>query len=130
MKPGDFALGSEKSRAAARRLVEERGSSAERVTLWMDLGHVGAPHCSPWTEGEDGKFGRVCSIPEGMTIEEAKRFIDERAVKRASDPRCGQRRGRPHRHSPRRLRSCYHEVTPKQVPHDSDRCVAQWSERD
>jgi hypothetical protein len=80
MKPGDYALGSEKSRAAARLLAVERGSSQARHTLWMDIGHVDEPHCTPWTESEDGKFWRVCSIPEGMSHEEANRIIDGRGM--------------------------------------------------
>jgi hypothetical protein len=78
MKPGDFALGSEKSRAAARRLADQRTADTVATTIWMDIGHVGEPSCSPWIEGEDGRLGRVCSIPDGMTIEEAKRIIDGR----------------------------------------------------
>ena len=29
--------------------------SKERCTIWMDIGHVGEPSCSPWMEGEDGR---------------------------------------------------------------------------
>jgi hypothetical protein len=46
----------------------------------MDIGHVDEPHCTPWTESEDGKFWRVCSIPEGMSHEEANRIIDGRGM--------------------------------------------------
>jgi hypothetical protein len=75
MKPGNFVLGSEKSRAAARRLADQRTAGTVATTIWMDIGHVGEPSCSPWTEGEDGSLGRICCIPDGMTIEEAKRIL-------------------------------------------------------
>ena len=78
MKPGDFGLGSEKSRAAARRMVDQRSSGREHFTLWMDIGHEGPPSCTPWKETADGRLARVCGMPDGMSIEEAKRIIAER----------------------------------------------------
>jgi hypothetical protein len=78
MKPGDFALGSERSRAAARRLVDQRSSGKQRFTLIMDVAYVGEPRCSPWIEAEDGTLSRVYCLPEGMTLEEAERIMAER----------------------------------------------------
>jgi hypothetical protein len=75
MKPGDFALGSEKSRAAARRLVDQRSYNKKRFTLSMDIGYVGEPTCSPWMEAEDGTLSRVCCLPEDMTLEEAEKIM-------------------------------------------------------
>lgn len=46
MNPGDFALGSAKSRAAARRLADQRTAGKEATTIWMDIGHVGEPSCT------------------------------------------------------------------------------------
>jgi len=82
MKPGDFALGSEKSRAAARRLVEQRSSDREHFTLWMNIGHEGPPSCTPWKETANGRLARVCGMPDGMTIEEAERIMAERGPQR------------------------------------------------
>src|ERR1700733_14664944 len=85
MKPGDFALGSKRSRAAARRLVDQRTADTIATTIWMDIGHVGEPSCSSWMEGENGRLGRICCIPDGMTIEEAERIMAERKTRKGSD---------------------------------------------
>lgn len=85
MKPGDFASGSEKSRAAVRRLVDQRTPGTVATTMWMDIGHVGEPTCSPCMQGEDGRLGRICCIPDGMTIEEAERIMAEREARKGSD---------------------------------------------
>lgn len=79
MRPGDFALGSEKSRAAARQTAEQRKSGREYFMLIDDLNNVTEPSATPWVEGEDGVFRCIFALPDGMTLEEAKRIVEEKS---------------------------------------------------
>ena len=91
MRPGDFALGSEQSRASARWLVEKRRVGERRFTLIMDIGDVKEPSFSPWREGADGRLVRVCSLPAGMTLQEAERIVAKPGWKpsvKPSEPEC------------------------------------------
>lgn len=84
MKPGDYPLGSERSRAAARKTLEQRQIGKGRITIICDLGEdadVTEPSFTPWTEGEKG-FGRVAKIPNGMSVKEAERIFKENERKR------------------------------------------------
>jgi hypothetical protein len=76
MKPGDFALGSMKSRAAARLLLSQRHSSEERREIILGGRNLAAPKATEWGGGDkDGVLGRIVSIPEGMTIAEGLRAL-------------------------------------------------------
>jgi hypothetical protein len=76
MKPGDYPLQSNSSRAAARKLIEQRQVGKVFRTLIVDLSEpIDKPHFTPWAEGENGAMGRVASIPEGMTVAEAEKMF-------------------------------------------------------
>ena len=91
-KPGDFPLGSPQSRAAARLLGEHKESQVKRLTFlftgylarWVDVHTVGGckgPWATPWTLSSDGKtLIRSLVVPDGMTVEEAKRIVDGRNI--------------------------------------------------
>ena len=81
MKPGDYALGSEQSRAAARRLAEKRLVGREMIRLIVDIEKGAEPGCTSWIEGPDGKFGCVFGLPEGMSMEEAEKRIGEQTIR-------------------------------------------------
>ena len=76
MKPGDFTLRSERSRAFARRMLEQRQRSCERLEIILGRYDSDEPRASPWRD--DGKAGQVCrmiSIPEGMTLADGLRAV-------------------------------------------------------
>jgi hypothetical protein len=76
MKPGDFALGSMKSRAAARLLLTQRHSSDERREVILGCDYLTAPKATEWVKGDKGGgVGRVVSVPAGMTIAEGLRLL-------------------------------------------------------
>jgi hypothetical protein len=68
MKPADFALRSERSRASARHLLKQRQRSQERVEVILGRPDSDPPRALPWHEGESGQLSRIISIPEGMTL--------------------------------------------------------------
>jgi hypothetical protein len=78
-RPGDSAVGSPQSRAAARALLERRFAGRIRRTIIVDL-ETGCtePRIGEWREGADGSLGRVCALPRGMTMQEAERIVAER----------------------------------------------------
>jgi phosphoribosylformimino-5-aminoimidazole carboxamide ribonucleotide (ProFAR) isomerase len=79
MKPGDYAVGSPQSRAAARALLERRFAGRIRRTIIVDLDtDCTEPRIGEWREGTDGSMGRVCALPDGMTMREAERIVVER----------------------------------------------------
>lgn len=80
MRPGDFALGSAESRAAARALLESRTDNRERLDILIDIGVPpdDEPRIGEWEEGADGKLVRICVLPEDMTLQEAERIVAER----------------------------------------------------
>ena len=81
MRPGDYPIGSQRSRAAARSLLHFRSraeAEVRRFTLIMDLGDVTEPSFSPWKSGEDGGLYRVVFIPKGMA--EAERITVAEAL--------------------------------------------------
>ncbi len=89
MKPGDFALGSSQSRAAARALLERRFAARKRIDIVCSIPRPredGEIHIGTWTEGADGSLFRFSSLPPGMTIEEAERIVAERGQREASQP--------------------------------------------
>ena len=69
MKPSDLTLRSERSRAFARRMLEQRHHSHERLEIIIGRYDSDEPRASSWRD--NGKAGEVCrtiSIPEGMTL--------------------------------------------------------------
>ena len=87
MKPGDFPLGSNLSRAAARAALARRFASRERLTLILDL-EIGCtePRIGEWREGTDGKLVRLCALPDGMTPREAERIVSKPGWKPSPRP--------------------------------------------
>lgn len=77
MKPGDFALGSGMSRAAARAELERRGAGRKRIDVNCSIPRPRGNEISigEWIEGSDGSLRRFSNIPLGMTIEEAERIV-------------------------------------------------------
>lgn len=76
MKAGDFTLRSERSRAFARHMLEQRQRSRERLEIILGRYDSDEPHASSWRE--NGKTRQVCrtiSIPEGMTLAEGLRAV-------------------------------------------------------
>ena len=80
MRPGDFALGSSQSRAAARAALERRFASRERLSIILSpesFPECTEPSIGAWREGEDGMLVRTCILPAGMTINEAERIVSQ-----------------------------------------------------
>jgi hypothetical protein len=81
MKPGDFALGSRQSRAAARALLECRFAARKRIEVIYSIprpsAREGEIRIGEWMEGPDGTLFRTCNIPAGMTIQEAERIVSQ-----------------------------------------------------
>jgi hypothetical protein len=79
VKPGDFALGSRQSRAAARALLAKRLEARKKVQVICSIPRPGADvgdiRIGDWIEGPDGALFRICNIPAGMTIQEAERIV-------------------------------------------------------
>jgi hypothetical protein len=75
MRSGDYPIGSQRSRAAARSLLHFRSraeAEVRRFTLIMDRGDVTEPSFSPWKSGEDGGLYRVASIPKGALLQQKR----------------------------------------------------------
>ena|SRR5215469_410540 len=75
MKPGDYAIRSERSRASARKMLEQRQSSQERVEVILGRTDSDPPRALPWREGESGQVSRIISIPEGMNLVDGLRAV-------------------------------------------------------
>jgi hypothetical protein len=78
MKPGDFALGSNLSRAAARAVLESRFAARKRIDVVSSIprpGGDGQIRIGAWQESADGSLFRFSTVPPGMTIEEAERIV-------------------------------------------------------
>src|SRR6478735_1277475 len=78
-RPGDYALGSPLSRAAARAMIVEQISKRDTLTIVMssflpDL-TITEPSIGEWREGADGRLYRKAYLPPGMTLEEAERIV-------------------------------------------------------
>jgi hypothetical protein len=87
MKPGDFALGSGMSRAAARAELERRFAGRIARTVIVDLEtDCTEPRIGEWREGADGSLGRVCALPKGMTMQEAERIVSQPGWKPTAPP--------------------------------------------
>ena len=79
MKPGDFALGSSVSRAAARAELERRNAGRKRIEIVCSIPRPGGDEISigAWTENADGSLFRFSNLPAGMTIQEAERIASQ-----------------------------------------------------
>ena len=74
--PGDYAIGSPQSRAAARALLERRFAGRIRRTIIVDLDtDCTELSIGEWREGADGSLGRVCALPDGITMQEAEGIV-------------------------------------------------------
>ena len=94
-RPGDYALGSVESRAAARGAVDERRALQERRSIVI-ISSIPSPNyendrefdpMSPtvgdWHMANDGVLERICRIPPGMTVEEAEQICVEQKARKA-----------------------------------------------
>jgi|SRR5215469_8005527 len=76
MKAGDFTLRSDRSRAFARHMLEQRQRSCERLEIIVGRYDTDEPRASPWRDnGGAGQVCRVISIPEGMTVADGLRAV-------------------------------------------------------
>lgn len=76
MKPGDFGIGSEQSRAAARMELEDRQVGMQRFELLVGHNDDSSPSAGPWTESrKDGTITRLIGFPDGMTLAEVARAV-------------------------------------------------------
>jgi hypothetical protein len=94
MRPGDFALGSNRSRAAARAALERRFTSRRRIDAVSSVprpGGDGGIHIGTWMECEDGSLYRFSTIPAGVTIEEAERIASQPGWKPTALPSTPER---------------------------------------
>jgi len=75
MKPGDFPLHSNRSRAAARTLLAEKQSDCERREVIIS-NRADSPSATRWhLDVQTHSAVRVVSIPYGMTLEQGLRVI-------------------------------------------------------
>ena len=75
-RPGEYALGSAQSRAAARAMIADQISKRDTLTIVMssfipDL-KITEPNITEWREGANGQLYRKAYLPPGMTLEEAE----------------------------------------------------------
>jgi hypothetical protein len=96
LKPGDFALGSGMSRAAARAALERRFAVRRRIDIVSSIPRPhadGGIHIGTWTECVDGSLFRCSNLPPGMTIEDAQRIVSQPGWKQAPRiPKPGHKR--------------------------------------
>jgi len=75
LKPGDFPLSSNLSRAAARAILAERQSAYERREVII-CNRSESPHATQWHfDVKEHKAGRVISIPQGVTLDTGLRAL-------------------------------------------------------
>jgi hypothetical protein len=79
MRPGDYALGSPQSRAAARAILARQSASRKRQDIII-VSSIPRPRgngitIDQWKEGEDERLTRVSVLPSGMTMEEAEEIV-------------------------------------------------------
>jgi hypothetical protein len=94
-RPGNYALGSIESRAAARAAVEQRRASQKKrdfilISSVPRPNYANDPNFDPlgpivhdWHMAADGVLERMCVIPPGMTIEEAERICAEQKARKS-----------------------------------------------
>lgn len=71
LQPGQFALGSPQSRAAARALIESRRSELDLVEIYSRQEGLRTPEIGEWESLRPGSMTRRCRIPIGMTFDGA-----------------------------------------------------------
>ena len=71
LHPGQFPIGSLASRAAARRLSEERLSELDLVEMYSRHEGLKKAEFGEWESHRPGSMTRFCKIPAGMTFDEA-----------------------------------------------------------
>jgi hypothetical protein len=79
-KPGDYAVGTPESRAAARAMLEAKRADRKRVDIVCSIPRPGAEdaiHIGKWIENPDGSLFRFSNVPAGMTIAEAERIVSQ-----------------------------------------------------
>ena len=80
LKPGDYAIGSPQSRAAARAKLEQHLAGRERMDLVVvTIGRrlFAEDHYLGKWEERDGKLSRMSMLPSGLSTEEADRIVAE-----------------------------------------------------
>jgi hypothetical protein len=79
-KPGDFPIGSQESRAAARLKLSQMADTREHVEIVSHIQRPGmgvsTPHTSQWTNWGTGALGRVLYVPATMAISDARQIVD------------------------------------------------------
>jgi hypothetical protein len=79
-RPGEFPLGSPKSRAAARMLLKNHRDSRRRIELVSNIARPDVdkakPYMSPWSDFGDVLM-RMLYVPAGITEEEARKHCDQ-----------------------------------------------------
>jgi hypothetical protein len=91
LKPGDFPLLSNRSRAAARAmlLAKDVRKGRTEIILGCSTRDRSTPHATEWRDDAKGeRRARVISIPEGMTLERGLRALgdfSEREMARAAE---------------------------------------------
>jgi len=81
-RPGDYALGSPQSRAAARAILARRLAGRKKVDLIV-TSSIPRPRgdgirIGEWSEDKDGTLRRTSFLPPGLTMEEAERIVSGR----------------------------------------------------
>jgi hypothetical protein len=76
MKPGDFLIGSEQSRAAARLMLTRRTQGQMRRELIIGIDECREPHAGAYGSDSDStERGRFVGIPYGMSIADGLRAV-------------------------------------------------------
>jgi len=78
LKPGDFPLCSNRSRAAARAILLAKTASKGRteIILGISTRERSIPHATEWRDDAHGRTrARIVSIPEHMTLEQGLKAL-------------------------------------------------------
>jgi hypothetical protein len=78
LKPGDFPLLSNRSRAAARAMLLAQHASKGRteIILGVSTRERSIPHATEWRDDAQGqRRARIVSIPENMTMEQGLKAL-------------------------------------------------------
>jgi hypothetical protein len=88
VKPGDFPLGSDHSRAAARLMLSRRTEGLARRELIIGIDEGRQPHAGPYgSEPNSTERGRLVAIPYGMSIGDGLRAVGGFTDEELADPR-------------------------------------------
>ena len=78
LKPGDFPLSSNRSRAAARAMLLAKAARKGRteIILGVSTRERPIPHATEWRDDAQGqRRARIVSIPENMTMEQGLKAL-------------------------------------------------------